>query len=72
MPSKASALLNATALYAILNGSTDEADIDRAIRAVPDDKFRLMIQVAATLFLRLKKEAVRRGIWEDLTRSLRP
>jgi len=44
-------------------------DPEQALRELPEDQFRLVIQANAVLFTQLKREAVRRGIWDDLMRG---
>lgn len=41
------------------------------LRELPEDKFRLALQASAELFRTLKKEAVRRGIWDDIVKKER-
>ena len=46
----------------LLNPKTAE----RMMRELPEDKFRIMVYAAAELFRTVKKEAERRGIWDDI------
>lgn len=39
---------------------------EAALRAASDDQLTTMLQVAAGTFIQLKREAMRRGIWDSL------
>ena len=41
----------------------------RMLREMPEDKFRTMVYVADELFRTVKKEAERRGIWDDIKKK---
>ena len=38
----------------------------KLLEEMGDEQFRLLIQTVATMFSRLKVEAERRGVWEEL------
>ena len=56
-------------MEALSGGAPSDEVIEEALSDLPDDKFRLAVYAAAEAFSRLKKEAIRRGIWEDLKKK---
>lgn len=40
-----------------------------ALKKIPNQEFKHMFWACADLFLQLKTEAERRGIWEEITRK---
>ena len=67
--SKASDLLRAVALYRIVNGEPDTHDVDTALRAISDAQLQDVVLIAAGLLSILKKEAQRRGTWDEIKGS---
>jgi len=41
-------------------------DPERLLMEMPEAQFRLVVQSTALLLSQLKREAIRRGIWDDL------
>lgn len=44
-------------------------DPEAAVRELPEDQFVAALQASAILFGQLKREAQRRGIWDDLVQA---
>jgi len=65
MPTTARELLNAVKQYAARNN----LDPETAMRALPDEQFKMLVWSTAELFKTLREEAKRRGIWEELSSS---
>ena len=44
-------------------------DPEQTLRELPEDQFVAVLQATAVLFVQLKREAQRRGIWDDLVQA---
>jgi hypothetical protein len=44
---------------------------ETAVRSLTDENLKRMTQVSAVLFKTLKDEAIRRGLWDELTRTIK-
>jgi hypothetical protein len=49
---------------------TDDAQ-QKVMRMLPDEQFRVGLYAAAQVFSMFKKEAERRGIWQDIVKNSR-
>lgn len=44
-------------------------DPEQMLREMPEDQFRLVLQATAVLLTQLKREAKRRGIWDEMVQA---
>jgi hypothetical protein len=63
---KAKDLLRTVEAYSRQKSKIFEEITQEMLRELPDEQFRMSVMVAAELFLTLKAEAIRRGIWDEL------
>lgn len=45
------------------------ADPERLLRDLPEEQLVLLLQTVAVTFTQLRREATRRGIWDDLVQK---
>jgi hypothetical protein len=46
-----------------------DTDPEQTLQALPEDQFRLVLQASALLLTQLKREAQRRGIWDEMVQA---